>query len=108
MRRTAPVRKRVSAWTLACTIFFIVNGGPFSTEQVVGNTGPLLGLLILLALPVLWALPVGLLTAELSSAFPEEGGYYVWVKTALGPFPAFLCAWWSWLALWVDLALYPL
>ncbi|HWD40114.1 MAG TPA: APC family permease [Fimbriimonas sp.] len=101
-------RKRVGVWTLAATIFFVVNGGPYTTEQVVGKSGPLFGLLVLLLIPIFWALPVALLTAELSSAFPEEGGYYVWVKKGLGPFAGFLCAWYSWLSSWVDLALYPL
>jgi len=101
-------RRPVPIFSLACIIYFIIAGGPFSTEQAIGKSGPGLGLLILLVLPLVWCLPVGLMTAELSSAIPEEGGYYVWVKTALGPFAGFLCAWFSWLAFWVDLALYPL
>jgi len=101
-------RRPVSVFALASIIFFIIAGGPFSTEQVVGKSGPGLGLLILVLLPIVWCLPVGLMTAELGSAIPEEGGYYVWVKTALGPFAGFLCAWYSWLSSWVDLALYPL
>jgi amino acid transporter len=101
-------KRRLGVWPIAATIFFVVSGGPYTTEQVIGKSGPLFGLLILAILPLIWSLPVGLLTAELSSKLPEEGGYYVWVKTAFGPFPGFLCAWWSWASSWVDLALYPL
>ena len=99
---------RLSAWTLAATIFFVVSGGPYSAEQVVGLSGPLVGLLILCAMPLVWAGPVALLTSELVATIPEEGGYYVWVKRALGPFAGFQCAWWSWVSSWVDVALYPL
>jgi amino acid transporter len=101
-------RRRIGVWPLAATIFFIVCGGPYTTEQVVGKSGPICGLLMLCILPLVWSLPVGLLTAELSSKLPDEGGYYVWVKTAFGPGAGFLCAWWSWASSWVDLALYPL
>ena len=65
------------------------------------------GLLLLLATPFVWAIPTALMTAELSSAIPAEGGYYVWVREAMGPFPAFLCGWWSWVYSWLDTALYP-
>lgn len=38
----------------------------------------------LLFLAVFFFLPYGLLTAELGSAFPQEGGPYVWVRLAFG------------------------
>ena len=66
-----------------------------------------IGLFLLVATPIVWAVPVALMTAELASAIPEEGGYYVWVRDAMGPFPGFLCAWWSWVYSWLDTALYP-
>lgn len=47
------------------------------------------------------------MSAELASAIPEEGGYYIWVRRALGPFCAYLCGWWTWLYAWVDVAIYP-
>jgi amino acid transporter len=100
-------KRRIGIWPIAAMIFFVVSGGPYTTEQVVGKSGPLCGLLILAVLPIVWSLPVGLMTAELSSRFPAEGGYFVWVKSAFGPFAGFLCAWWSWTSSWVDLALYP-
>jgi amino acid transporter len=64
-------------------------------------------MLLLILTPIVWAAPCALMTAELSSAIPAEGGYYVWVKEALGPGPAFLCGWWSWVYSWLDTALYP-
>jgi amino acid transporter len=66
-----------------------------------------MGLLLILVTPLVWALPSALMTAELASAMPAEGGYYVWVKRAFGPFAGFLCAWWTWVYSWVDVAIYP-
>jgi glutamate:GABA antiporter len=38
----------------------------------------------LIVMVVFFLVPYGLLTAELGTAFPEEGGPYVWVKLAFG------------------------
>jgi amino acid transporter len=38
----------------------------------------------LIVMVIFFLLPYGLLTAELGSSFPEEGGPYVWVKLAFG------------------------
>ena len=47
------------------------------------------------------------MVAELATAMPVEGGYYYWVKRALGPFWGFQEGWWSWLTSFVDMAIYP-
>ncbi len=89
------------------TIFFCVSGGPYGLEPLVGSSGVFVALLLLVLTPIVWAAPSALMTAELAAALPEEGGYYVWVKRALGPFSGFLCAWWTWVYSWVDVAIYP-
>src|SRR5436190_15362306 len=38
---------------------------------------------------------------------PVTGGYYQWVKKALGLRFAFYEGWWTWLYTFVDLAIYP-
>lgn len=93
---------------LALATFCLVSGGPHGLEPVLGESGIALGIILILIAPIIWALPISLMTAELSSAIPEEGGYYVWVTRALGPAPGFMCAWLSWLYSIVDAALYPL
>jgi hypothetical protein len=67
-------RKRVLT-TLPVLLFcyFNVCGGPVQTEGIFGFGGPLIGLLALLIMPILWCLPMGLITTELSTAFPENG-----------------------------------
>ncbi len=34
---------------------------------------------------VLFFIPYGLITAELGSTYPQEGGIYAWVRRAFGP-----------------------
>ena len=58
-------------------------------------------------MPIVWALPDALMTAELASAIPEEGGYVVWVRRAMGPFWGFINAWWTWMYALVDATIYP-
>jgi amino acid transporter len=47
------------------------------------------------------------MVSELSTAMPEDGGYYVWVRRAMGPFWGFQEAWLSLAASIFDMALYP-
>jgi amino acid transporter len=93
---------------LAFAMFCLVSGGPYGLEPVIGNAGVSLGLLLIIIMPIIWAVPTALMTAELSAAIPAEGGYYVWVRRAFGPGAGFQCAWLSWLYSIVDAALYPL
>ena len=99
-------RVRLRLATVVVIIFVFVSSGAFGLEDMVGSSGPGLALLLLLVLPVVWALPMGLVCAELGSAIPEEGGYYVWVKRGLGEYWGFQAGWWSWLTTFVDSAVY--
>jgi amino acid transporter len=76
-------------------------------EDAVGAAGPAIVLLGLIILPWIWSLPTALMTAELSTAIPEEGGYVVWVERAFGRFWGFQEGWVSWLCSFADNALYP-
>lgn len=100
-------RRALGTLTLGATVFCCVSGGPFGLEGLVGEAGPGLALLLILVVPILWALPDALTTAELGAAMPKEGGYVVWVKRALGPFWGFVNAWWTWMYSLVDVAIYP-
>jgi len=44
----------------------------------VGTAGPAITLIGLLLLPIVYALPQALMTAELSSMMDENGGYVLW------------------------------
>lgn len=92
---------------LLLTVFCCVSGGPFGLEPLVGEAGPGLALVLILIIPVVWAIPDALTTAELAPAIPVEGGYVIWVRRAMGPFAGFLNAWWTWIYTLVDAAIYP-
>ena len=50
-----------------------VSGGPFGSEYVISSGGPLVGIISLLLFPIIWSIPIAFVTAELSTAFPEDG-----------------------------------
>jgi len=107
----APVRAgssgKLRPLQLAAIIFLTVSGGPYGLEPLfsyVGNHG---ALLLLIITPLLWDVPTILTVLELNSMMPVTGGYYQWVKHALGIRWAFYEGWWTWLYTFVDLAIYP-
>jgi amino acid transporter len=85
----------------------MVSGGTYGTEEIIHGSGYGRGILILLFLPVLWCLPTAFMIGELSSALPQEGGYYAWVRRGLGNFWGFQEAWLSLAASIFDMAIYP-
>jgi amino acid transporter len=85
----------------------MVSGGTYGTEEIIHGAGYGHGTLILLFLPVLWCLPTAFMIGELSSALPQEGGYYAWVRRGLGNFWGFQEAWLSLAASIFDMAIYP-
>jgi amino acid transporter len=87
--------------------YFMVAGGPYGLEDIIGDSGYGIALLLLLLVPLLWSLPTSLMVGELASAIPEEGGYYCWVRRALGGFWGFQEAWLSLTASIFDMAIYP-
>ncbi len=87
--------------------YFMVAGGPYGLEDIIGKAGYWRALLMLAIIPVIWSLPTSLMVGELASAIPAEGGFYVWVRRALGPFWGFQEAWLSLAASVFDMAIYP-
>jgi amino acid transporter len=87
--------------------YFMVAGGPYGLEDIIGEAGYGRALLLLLVIPLIWSLPTSLMVGELASALPEEGGYYCWVRRALGGFWGFQEAWLSLAASIFDMAIYP-
>ena len=84
-----------------------MSGGPYGIEDVVSSFGPGMALVLLLAAPLVWSLPVALAMSELAGALPDEGGYVTWTRRAFGDFWGFQVGWWSWIQSFVDVAAYP-
>jgi amino acid transporter len=79
-------------------MFSYTTGGPFGLEDMVTTSGPGMTLIYLLVLPCFWCIPVSLVSAELTTAMPVEGGFYRWTRAAFGNFWGFLAGWWNWSA----------
>jgi amino acid transporter len=103
---TEKKRVRLPLFSAFFMIYIFVSGGSFGIEEMVSSAGPGLTLLLLLVLPVIWALPMALIASELGSAIPENGGFYVWTRRGLGEFWGFQAGWWWSLAILVDTSLY--
>jgi amino acid transporter len=101
------VSKKMKLLPLIAATYFMVSGGPYGLEDIIGKAGYGRALLLLLFVPLVWSLPTSLMVGELASALPEEGGYYRWVRLALGEFWGFQEAWLSLAASIFDMAIYP-
>ena len=57
-----------------------------------------------LFLGTIFLIPIGLITAELATAYPEEGGLYVWIRRGLGRHWAARAVWAYWIntAIWLP------
>jgi amino acid transporter len=98
---------KLTLWPLIAATFFMVSGGTYGTEEIVLGAGYGKAILILLLTPIFWSLPTAFMIGELSSALPEEGGFYVWVRRAMGDCWGFQEAWLSLVASIFDMAIYP-
>jgi amino acid transporter len=99
--------RRLRLLPLVAATFFMVSGGPYGLEDLVQKAGYSRALLVLALVPFIWSLPTALMVGELSAAIPEDGGYYEWVRRAMGPFWGFQEAWLSLAASIFDMAIYP-
>jgi amino acid transporter len=106
-RTSASVKSQLGRSGLTCVIFFTVCGGAYGLEPLVGSLNPGWAVILILTVPVFWCLPIIWMVSELSSALPEEGGYYVWVRKGLGDYWGFQEGWWTLCYSAVDMAIYP-
>ncbi len=90
--------RKAGLFYLVFVMFSYTTGGPFGLEDMVTTSGPGITLLYLLIIPFFWCIPVSLVSAELTTAMPVEGGFYRWTRAAFGDFWGFLAGWWNWSA----------
>jgi amino acid transporter len=90
--------QKAGLFYLVFVMFSYTTGGPFGLEDMVTTSGPGMTLIYLLVLPFFWCIPVSLVSAELTTAMPVEGGFYRWTRAAFGDFWGFLAGWWNWSA----------
>ncbi|KAJ8565152.1 hypothetical protein K7X08_007728 [Anisodus acutangulus] len=105
--RVPKVKKKLTLIPLIFLIYFEVAGGPYGEEPTVKSAGPLLAILGFLIFPLIWSVPEALITAELSTAFPGNGGFVIWAKMAFGPFWGSLMGSWKFLGGVINVASFP-
>ncbi|EOY32321.1 Amino acid permease family protein isoform 1 [Theobroma cacao] len=99
--------KKLTLIPLIFLIYFEVAGGPFGEEPAVQAAGPLFALLGFLVFPFIWSVPEALITAELSTAFPGNGGFVIWADRAFGPFFGSLMGSWKFFSGVINIASFP-
>jgi amino acid transporter len=105
LKKASP--RKLTLLPLMAATYFMVAGGPYGLEDIVKDSGYFWTVVFLLVVPILWSIPTALMVSELSAALPEEGGYYAWVRRAMGPFWGVQEAWLSLAASAFDMAIYP-
>ncbi|OQR98296.1 Amino Acid-Polyamine-Organocation (APC) Family [Thraustotheca clavata] len=100
-------RRVLTTFSVAAVCYFNVSGGPIGSSQIFSSGGPLLGMIALAIFPFIYCIPLALITAELSTTYPENGGFTVWVYQAFGPFWGFQEGVWAWVSGAIDNAIYP-
>ncbi|MED6138506.1 hypothetical protein PIB30_074826 [Stylosanthes scabra] len=106
-RNTAKIPKKLTLVPLIFLIYFEVAGGPYGEETAVQAAGPLIALLGFLIFPFIWCAPEALITAELSTAYPGNGGFVLWAERAFGPFMGSLMGTWKFLSSVINIASFP-
>ncbi|PHT56654.1 putative polyamine transporter [Capsicum baccatum] len=105
--KSAKKSKKLSLIPLIFLIYFEVAGGPYGEEPAVQSAGPLLAILGFLVFPFIWSVPEAMITAELSTTFPGNGGFIVWADRAFGPFWGSLMGTWKFLSGVINIASFP-
>jgi len=88
--------------------FFWVSGGMYGNEALFQAGPPLVVLLALILGPLIYALPIALMTAELGTFYPEDGGQIVFVREAFGVTVSSIDAFCVWINHVIDSAVYPI
>ncbi|KAK1282345.1 putative polyamine transporter [Acorus calamus] len=101
-------KKPITLIPLIFLIYFEVSGGPYGEEPTVAAAGPLLAIIGFFVFPFIWSIPEALVTAELSTAYPNtNAGYVIWAASAFGPFWGSLMGSWKYLSGVINNAAYP-
>lgn len=103
MPRTSSPRK-ATPLQLAFMTYTVICSGAYGLESLVSLSGPGLAIVILLVLPIVYAVPIALTCAELTTRYPIEGGYYRWVRHAFGDTLGFTAGWLVWLTMFATTA----
>ena len=92
--RAVPELRR-SLGLASVALFLVVACSNLQWVATAANAGPSSIPIWLLGCAVMFV-PLSVVVVSLSSAYPQEGGMYVWTKAAFGPFAGFITGWTYW------------
>lgn len=101
LRRIYMETKKVSLWkSILFTICSILVLDTFVAPAIIGVSS----ITIWVITAIVFFVPYGLLSAELGSTYPDDGGIYSWVKRAFGEPLAVVTGWFYWVnvAFWMP------
>jgi amino acid transporter len=78
------------------TLFYIVSALSVRWVSTAAAAGPSTLVIWIVAL-IGFFIPLAVSVLELSSRYPSEGGLYVWIREAFGPFAGFITSWTYWM-----------
>jgi len=93
--------KKVSLWSsVLFTICSILVLDTFVAPAMIGVSS----ITIWIITAIVFFIPYGLISAELGSTYPDDGGIYVWIKNSYGNFWGVLNGWFYWVnvAFWMP------
>lgn len=93
--------KKINLWqTILFTICSILVLDTFVAPAIIGVSS----ITIWIITAIIFFVPYGLLSAELGSTYPDDGGIYSWVNRAFGEKAAVLTGWYYWVnvAFWMP------
>lgn len=99
-------KRKMSVMGIVFMLYCLTAAGAFGIEEMIPNCGPGMTILILVALPIVWVLPICLAVGELSAYMPDENGLYVWTRKAFGEMWGFCMGWWCALSIYLGMAAY--
>ncbi len=77
-------RKQISPVALTVLAFFWISGGIYGNEEMMLMAEARHVLPLLVVMPLLYSFPIMLVTAELATSMPLEGGSVAWIQEACG------------------------
>lgn len=107
---STPKQQPVRSLSLLRVIALLLAGcsaGPYGFEECIGSGGSSLTVFGLLSIPLIWSVPIALVTAELATAIPENGGHIIWIDRAFGSFWSFQNSFLSFFCNVFECGIYP-
>jgi len=101
-------KRQVSTLGLLMIAFFWVCGGIYGNEELVYAAPSGYVFIFLLSASLCYALPMSLISAELATALPYDGGLVAWVEETCGKTVGLHNMYWLWISYLFDAAAYPL